>query len=310
MVAEENDSLHLFLHGTSWSCEYARRSLPVLVRWITHEISNHRQPPKEYCYQDLATAVGQPKHAHPIHEALGVLGFALKELEARNPTALGKVPPIQLLVWSKGKGSPGDDAFGFVGISKEKLKDIPSEARRSIARDIRATILKYPHWHKVLGLLSLKPLIVDLPDLNSVASSPDPGGWGGGESEEHKALKHFLGTHYRQLGLEGNLYPFFEEKLASGDVIDLMLKETSGARRACIEVKSRISNDCDLIRGVFQCVKYQAVLAAESVYESAKTTHPSHADTNVILAIGRQVSKEIQELGDLLGVQIMVIKQA
>jgi hypothetical protein len=236
------------------------------------------------------------------------MGFALKELEARNLAVLGKVPPIQLLVWSKGKGSPGDDAFGFVGISKEQLKDIPLEARRSIARDIRATILQYPHWHKVLTLLKLKPLTIDLPDLTSIASSVDRDGWGGGESADHKALKHFLGSHHGQLGLEGDFHPSFEERLPSADVIDLTLREASGARTVCIEVKSRISDERDLIRGIFQCVKYQAVLAAQQTYEFAKKSQTHQSETSVVLAVGRSIPEEVRELSDLLGIRMISIK--
>jgi hypothetical protein len=165
--------------------------LPVLIRWIEQQTGKPDHEISEFIYMDLAKAVDQPRHAHPIHESLGILGFALKELEKRQPK-LGIIPPIQLLVWSKGEGSPGDDGFAFIGIFKEDLKKMLSALRRSTAGHVRAEILKYPHWREVLTELGLKPLTLDLPSTQAVIASSSPDRFGGGESPEHDRLKRYL----------------------------------------------------------------------------------------------------------------------
>jgi len=52
-----------------------------------------------------------------------------------------------------------------------------------------------------------------------------------------------------------------EYYLASGDKPDVIF--LGKTITVAVEVKSRISNDADLQRGVYQCVKYRAVIRAE-----------------------------------------------
>jgi hypothetical protein len=187
------------------------------------------------------------------------------------------------------------------------LKSIPEEALRLLALQTRTQIISYPHWRLVLKALNLQPLTISLPDVKSVVSAHGFGGGGGGESIEHQRLKHFLGTHYKVLGISGLFKPIFEEQLLSGDRADLMLKEGPGKRCICVEVKSRVSNQADLIRGLFQCVKYRAVLTAHEVYNSARTSDWSPNSIGVILATERPLSNELVELATLLGVKFKIV---
>ena len=52
-----------------------------------------------------------------------------------------------------------------------------------------------------------------------------------------------------------------EVDLLSGDRVDVVLY--CERKTVAIEVKSRKSNEADLCRGVYQCVKYKAVLSAQ-----------------------------------------------
>lgn len=306
-MAKTQLKLEQFLHGQEWAPEYARRSLPILVRFV----EQHRGRPDSeipvFTYTSLAIAVGQPTHAHPIMAALGTLGFALKELSGQHLPGLGEIPPIQLLVWSKGKGSPGELAFGFIGKSKEEVHELPARVRHAMALAERTKILEYPSWRKVLAKLGLKPLTLDLPDPEIVASSSSREQSGYGESEEHKRLKLYLGSHYQELHIEGQFVAKFEEKLLSADVSDLMLDEVGGTRRFGIEVKSRISKDFDLIRGIFQCVKYKAVLTAQEKYESSRTPQRVPKTIDVILATERELPEVLQQLSELLNVRVVKV---
>jgi hypothetical protein len=304
-MAKTQLRLEQFLHGQKWAAIYARRSLPILVRFV----EQHRGKPDSeipvFTYKSLAIAVGQPTHAHPIMAALGTLGFALKELGGQHLPGLGEIPPIQLLVWSKGKGSPGELAFGFIGKSKEEVQELPARVRHAMALAERTKILEYKSWRKVLAKLGLKPLTLDLPDPESVINSSSGEQSGYGESEEHKRLKFYLGSHYRELHIRGQFAAKFEEKLFSGDVSDLMLDEIRGTRRFGVEVKSRISKDSDLIRGIFQCVKYKAVLTAQEKYESSRTQQWVPKTIEVILASERELPEVLQQLSELLNVKVV-----
>src|SRR5580698_1160056 len=109
-----------FLSGQEWSHRYARKSLPVLVA-ITEKYRGYPDAEiPEFTYGDLATEVASRKYANPIQGALGSIGYALSALEKRRDWKFGKIPPIQLMVWSKGKCSPGDSAFSFLDIKKRE----------------------------------------------------------------------------------------------------------------------------------------------------------------------------------------------
>ena len=57
-----------------------------------------------------------------------------------------------------------------------------------------------------------------------------------------------------------------EVELLSGDRVDVVSKIND--RVIAIEVKSRDSNYADLRRGVYQCVKYKAVLEAQDIRDN------------------------------------------
>lgn len=66
-----------------------------------------------------------------------------------------------------------------------------------------------------------------------------------------------------------------------------------------MEVKSRKSSNDDLARGLFQCVKYQAVLKAWRAFEC------DEADVCVILALEDTLPRSLQGLRNSLGVHVV-----
>lgn len=88
----------------------------------------------------------------------------------------------------------------------------------------------------------------------------------GGEGEFHKALRLWVTANPRKIrrSFEGARAET-EFCLDSGDRVDAVFHLAD--RTIVLEVKSRISNDVDLKRGVYQCVKYRAVKAAMDVRE-------------------------------------------
>lgn len=311
ITAPDGSKLYEFLHGNGWSARYARKSLPVLVRWVEEENANHSAGAQEYTYKDLAVVLGNANNAHPIHFALGVLGDALRELQKLVPDLRAeKIPPIQLIVWTKGAHRPGDDAYWFVGIEKKQVKNLSEEALRSIAADVRQQIIAYPDWRKILKLLRLKPLTIDLPEIDKVTSDPTfcGGGYGGGESEAHRRLKYYVAENYSKIGLKGKYEARVEELLLSGDEIDVFLENQSEQSLVGVEVKSQISCEADLIRGIFQCVKYCAVLSATEDYAAARATTWVPRQIKIIFVTEKRLPTAVEDLAKLLGVPHILAK--
>lgn len=89
----------------------------------------------------------------------------------------------------------------------------------------------------------------------------------GGEGPYHKALRLWIKEHP---GLVDKAFAEAatdtEVDLDSGDRIDVVYKLID--RTIVVEVKSRISNEMDLRRGVYQCIKYRAVRQAMDVRDA------------------------------------------
>jgi len=89
-------------------------------------------------------------------------------------------------------------------------------------------------------------------------------GRGGGEGPYHRALRLWVKDNPKELHRSFiGAVAETEFDLDSGDRVDVVYKCED--RTVVIEVKSRISNEVDLRRGVFQCIKYRAVRTAMDV---------------------------------------------
>ena len=105
---------------------------------------------------------------------------------------------------------------------------------------------------------------------------PDPfyaprkrtGGGGDGEGAFHKALREWVWKHPKRIdkrfrGVDSKT----EVELFSGDRVDVVY--WAPREVVVIEVKSRISDFDDFQRGVYQCVKYRAVMEAQEQEEKS-----------------------------------------
>lgn len=86
----------------------------------------------------------------------------------------------------------------------------------------------------------------------------------GGEGPYHKSLRLWVRDNPQAIDdAFSDATTDTEVDLDSGDRIDVVYKLVD--RTVVLELKSRISNDVDLRRGVYQCVKYRAVREAMDV---------------------------------------------
>jgi hypothetical protein len=157
---------------------------------------------------------------------------------------------------------------------------------------------------EVLRALDLKPTTLALPERENLLSEiQDFERRSKSEGDEHKRLKLFLAQNPKKAGIRWMGIGDTEQALLSGDRLDVSFRD--GDRWIAVEVKPRQSPLADLIRGIFQCIKYRAALAAELRYEGLQGREcVSRIVPRVILACGALPPKEVLALAEFLDVEI------
>ncbi len=222
-----------------------------------------------------------------------VLGSIGQSLERLSKVWKVKVPPLQCLVINKNTGLPGE-GIGWFLVKKEDFSALPLRQKRVIVEAELAHVFSFSRWAEVLKALSLEPVACDFSTVLKKASL----GYGAGESDDHKALKEYVACNPNVIGLSSNLpVGVTEYRLPSGDSLDVSF--TSKSVWIAAEIKSSISAEPDIVRGLFQCVKYRAVMEALLVAEA----RPQVA--RAILVLGAKLPKSLVPLRNLLGIEVI-----
>ena len=258
----------------------ARAALPLLVR--------QAEAGAPIFYSDLAEELGMPNPRN-LNYVLGSIGQSLERL---SKAWKSKVPPIQCLVVNKSTGLPGE-GIGWFLVKKEDFAMLPLRQKRAIVEAELQQVFSYPRWQEVLKALELKPTTSDFSPFVSKAT----GGFGG-ESEDHKALKAYVAQNPRVIGLAANTPAGATEYLLpSGDSLDVSFNGKKVWVAA--EVKSSISAEGDIVRGLFQCVKYRAVMEAVLLTKS----RPQNA--RALLVLESKLPPSLISLRNILGVEVV-----
>ena len=290
------------LVGDSWTKVTARHALPILV-WCAEDGTTitYSQLNEEIVKRGLGHHVMAIAYRH----VAGAVGYALLELEQQRASEK-LIPPLNALIVNKCSLLPGSGFNEFLEhyAQPEQLANrLTLDAKRAIVEEIQADIFAYPHWQEILEQCELLPIAdgVNLdPDAGEVPQ-PTRGGWSNeGESDEHKMLKEFIAQNPHRVGLpQGTPRGQLEYRFASGDSADVVFETDQGFFG--VEVKSIVSCDNDLSRGLYQAVKYQALLRAE---QKAMGTPPT---ARAILVCERNLSPGLQNLADALGIRVIVV---
>lgn len=259
----------------------AKKALPVLVR---QALSG-----KPIFYQNLATELGMPNPRN-LNYVLGSVGQTLIELSDK----LGEnIPPIQCLVINQAQKIPGQ-GFGWFMPDAESWKVLSKREKEILVQSVMQQIYAYPRWRLVLKELQLPQLKPNYSKLIFDASHMG----GVGESPDHKALKEYVRTHPEVLGLGKRFGAgISEHALPSGDRVDVFF----GANDLWIgaEVKSKRSDEADIFRGLFQCVKYKAVLNAMLVAEQLDIA------ARAVLVLEGTLPTGLRELRNMLDIEVI-----
>src|SRR3954463_2920037 len=184
-----------------------------------------------------------------LNYPLGCIGRTLNDLarEWKSP-----VPPIEALVVNQSTRFPGPGFDGFLIEQGERWEN--KAERRALIKTYWTKIYTYPYWRDVLAELRLQQTTDPAPEIIAGA-----GRIGGGEGPEHRALKELVGANPQLVGLCQDDSPGkLEWPLPSGDSVDVVFVRKNSIH--AVEVKPAGAPEADVARGLFQCVKYRAVL--------------------------------------------------
>jgi hypothetical protein len=121
-------------------------------------------------------------------------------------------------------------------------------------------------------------------------------GNGSGQSEEHKRLKYFVAGHPQILDLPVQLSGKPEYPLPSGDTVDVLFEHRR--ELIAVEVKSGLSPEADMVCGIFQCIKYRAVL------EALQASRELPQNARGLLVLEGSLPKNLVSLKNMLGVEV------
>ena len=261
--------------------EWAMKMIPVLVRWAQATWD------KPHYYSNLTAAVG-----HKTNQ-IGAVMATIQDIidELKEASGRKDVPTLNSLVLSKSTGLPSD-GFDYVIPNYSKLSQ---ESKRGEVRKLSYDAHLYD-WSWGLKELGLKPAAVTTADhIEKIKKS----GYGTcGEGKEHKALKEFISNHPESIGIPGVKFAKTEHDLLSGDRLDVYF-ECKKKQHYAIEVKPKSSSEGDILRGVYQCVKYKAIMDAMRVIDN------DNYENNTILVIAGEMTDFVRQVANDLNVRYM-----
>jgi hypothetical protein len=256
----------------------ARVALPILVR--------QAKAGRTLTYRALADEIGVTNE-RTLNFVLGAVAYALQDLESEWGA---HIPRLSMLVVNKGTLLPGKGVAEFFDDPESYLR--ATRQRRAAMVDILLQdIYAFRRWDEVLDRWSLNPATSPLPPQGPFWSAVP-------ESPAHKELKEYVGNHPNVIGLPSRAGPgMIEACLPSGDEIDVFFKWRG--REIAVEVKTADAASVEIQRGLYQCVKYEALLLARQRVQQ-------HAlDAEAVLVLGTTLPNSLVSVRNVLGVRVI-----
>lgn len=285
------------LCGNRWTEKTARRMIPLLV-WCA-------QNGKKITYNQLDKEIQRRRWGHHVHVAAygrpaGAIADALIETGSLWKAT---IPPLNALVVTARTGIPGDGCDYYLEHYLHKNVRNPTDSQReAMAEETMNKVWAFDKWDEILKGYGLGKIEDNIPCLlrRTNKRKPRKRGWSSGpESKEHRLLKEWVAKNPQILNDDIRFRNGKVEYLfASADRADVMFSHKRGWM--AVEVKANNANDADLERGIYQCVKYQALLRAEL------SVNGEIPNGRSVLVSERKLSEELQSLADFLGVRVVV----
>ncbi len=275
--------------------EQARASLSKLVE----HVFNHRDGLIEpLFYSQLAKQIGRLNkhgegHGHGMGNVLGRMGHLLKDIEGEWGEGIPHIQSLVVNMTGKLKNLPDE------GI-KEFWPEYPAMSyveKTNKTRIEHQRIVDFgSRWNDVLKRLGLPEISASSQTKTKTAFFGK-----GGESESHKRLKFFVRDNPDLAGAGRDWQAIVEYPLPSLDEIDVVFK--SNDIIIGVEVKAAISDafPLDYERGVFQTVKYGALLEAMA----RSGNHGIPTEIKMILLLESRLPAEFSSLASQLAVNVI-----
>lgn len=274
------------MFGSKLFQERAKRALPILVR---QALSGN-----PIYYSALASEL-EMSNPRNLNYVLGAVGTTLEKIS--NQLKVFEIPYIQSLVINKDRKLPGSGFDDFLEKKSIDYHNLLPKDKRKYLEEYWLDIYAFPYWEDVLNACGLNIDATESSRIIRIAATGQGGG--GGEGEEHRLLKERVANDPTLVGLPRAAIATKEAPLPSGDKIDVLFIVDD--RRVAVEVKSCISNQDDLARGLFQCVKYRAVMKAERGFNSA------NYEVDALLVFGNAFPHALRSLQNSLHVDIFEV---
>lgn len=295
---KKSTSLPEALRGKKWREKTARRMIPLLV-WCA-------QNKKTITYGELDKEIQRRHWGHHVHAAAygwpaGAIADALIETASKWKT---RIPPLNALVVVKKTGIPGDGCDYYLEHYLHKNVRITTNSQReAMAEETMNKVWEFDEWGEILKEYGLAPIKDNIPCLllHTNKRKPRKGGWSTGpESKEHRALKEWVAKNPQILEDDIRFRNGKVEYLfASADRADVVFSHKRGC--IAVEVKANNANDADIERGIYQCIKYKALLRAEL------SVNGDIPNGRSILVSERDLSEALQRLAGFLGVRVVIV---
>lgn len=256
-----------------------RLMIPVMIHWAK---TGHN----EHTYGDLAHAIGKSKFSGIGH----ALYFVQQVLDNLSTKSSREIPTLNSLC-KNAKTMLPSEGFEFVS---PQCNDLDENGKRVFVKGLDSNAMNFPHWDWVLKELELKEAVPFTEE--QLEAIKNPRCIYGGEGEEHKILKEYICQHPESINYKDVDFAEIEHILPSGDRLDVYFELSDGTHVA-IEVKPSISPDQDIARGVFQCVKYYAVM------DALRNIECKDYEIKVLLVTAGNFSSQNKELAEELDVE-------
>ena len=207
-------------------------------------------------------------------------------------------PLLNMLLVRKDTGYPGKGVQGYLidhypkrrWLKQQECSKIHRDRWRGLADEATEEAYNYGRWDDIYN--NLYGNGGGLPE----GKEKDGLRYGRkGEGENHKSLRLWVEANPDQVEKRLDIIEAETEvELLSGDRVDVVYR--SKKKIVAIEVKSRDSNWADLRRGIYQCIKYKAVLGAQE-----------NRSIRSLLVTERELDDDLEELADRLGVKHLVV---
>jgi len=257
-VAENEGQIEILMRSTDENLEtHATRPL---ARWLIHAakrgtVMTYREAKYRLEVEEGFDTIFSPRMGVPT----GKLMDRILQVEPG-------CPPLNILLVRQGDRLPGAGVGTYVAdylrddrFRDPKFRETNIEEWREACERIAPDIYAFKGWNGVYRLAFEE----NLPDFVPPRSREEDGISQNrtGEGPRHKSLRLWVKDNP---GAIRNSYRDFQTQtevvLDSADRVDVVYRGPNST--VAIEVKSSDSDDADLRRGVFQCVKYRAVMKA------------------------------------------------